>query len=82
MKVRLRVKRLVTSRPTLLGVSVQMHGVGIPESEGGYEEGEDACVRSRGAAGITIGCQDIAHELGIATSPARIYTYRGSRGHQ
>ncbi|KAI0262659.1 hypothetical protein BGY98DRAFT_1049259, partial [Russula aff. rugulosa BPL654] len=26
-------KRLVTSRPTLLDVSVQMHGVGIPASD-------------------------------------------------
>ena len=27
------LKRLVTSRPTLLGISAQMHGVGIPVSD-------------------------------------------------
>jgi hypothetical protein len=27
-------------------------------------------------------CQNTAHELGIATKPARTYTYRGSRGRQ
>ena len=42
------------------------------------------CARS--AAGVAIGCQgivtlpDTAHELGIATKSARIYTYRGLRG--
>ena len=51
--------------------------------QGGYEEGEDAY--TRGAAGVTVGCQgiitlpDSVHELGIATKPAHIYTYGDSR---
>jgi len=65
--------------PSRVGREVTRH-------EGGYEEGEDAC--ARGAAGVTVGCQgivtlpDTTHDLGIAAKPARIYTYRGSRGHQ
>jgi hypothetical protein len=46
----------------------------------GYE-GKDVCARC--AADVTVGCQgivtlpDTAHELDIATKPARIYTYGG-----
>jgi hypothetical protein len=43
--------------------------------DGGYKDSEDACTREA-AAGVTAGCQ------GIATKPARIHTYRGSRGHE
>jgi hypothetical protein len=59
---------------------------GCEALEGRYEEGEDSC--ARGAAGVTVDCQgvetlpDTVHKLGIATKPARTYTYRGSRGHR